>query len=528
MAEYLSPAVFIEEPPSGIKPIQAVGTSVAGFVGHARKGPFAVAESLTSYAQFERTFGAPMDNGYLAFAVKAFFEEGGTSCYVVRTCSYNRPAGTTPTPKATTASKTLQNASAVDAITVRASSPGSWANTLTIQTKRTGPATDPVGPADSFLIIVANAGQPVERLDRLVMDPSSRDYAPARVERLSSLIRVTDLLATAAAPVANHRPADTTSSQALTAAVDGLPPETGITLVTGDYIGDEASGAGLHAFDAVDDVNIIAIPEYLNRDVHLQGMAYCERRKDCFYVADVEEHADSATRVLAYKRAQGIYSGGNAFNSKYGALYAPWIDVVDPRTGAPHRIPPSGAVIGRYARTDGTRGVHKAPAGITDGRLATVIGLAAAFGQADQEKLNPAGIDVIRRFSGTGNVIWGARTVSTDPEWRYLNVRRLFLMIEQSIARSTSWAVFEPNDDTLRKSLVRNVSAFLRLQWMAGALVGATEEEAYFVKCDGENNPPESILLGRVITEIGIAPSKPAEFVIFRIEQFDGGSDVAE
>jgi phage tail sheath protein FI len=529
MAEYLSPAVFIEEPPSGIKPIQAVGTSVAGFVGHARKGPIGVAVSLGSYAQFERTFGGPMDNGYLAFAVKAFFDEGGSSCYVVRTCSYNRTAGT-PTPRATTASKTLQNSAAtpVDAITVSASSAGSWANTLTIQTKRTGPLTDPVGPQDSFLITVADAGQPVEKLDRLVMDPMSRDYAPARVERLSSLIRVTDRLATAALPYADHRPADTTSPQALAPAVDGLPPETGITLVTADYIGDESSGAGLHAFDAVDDVNIIAIPEYLNRDVHVQGMAYCERRKDCFYVADVEEHADSATRVLAYKRAQGIYSGGNAFNSKYGALYAPWIDVIDPRTGTPHRIPPSGAVIGRYARTDGTRGVHKAPAGITDGRLATVVGLATSFSQADQEKLNPNGIDVIRQFTGVGNVIWGARTVSTDPEWRYLNVRRLFLMIEQSIARNTSWAVFEPNDDTLRKSLVRNISAFLRLQWLAGALVGATEEAAYFVKCDEENNPPESILAGRVITEIGIAPSKPAEFVIFRIEQFEGGSDVSD
>jgi phage tail sheath protein FI len=232
--------------------------------------------------------------------------------------------------------------------------------------------------------------------------------------------------------------------------------------------------------------------------------------------------------VLGYKRAQGAYAGGNAFNSKYGALYAPWIDVVDPRTGGPHRIPPSGAVIGRYARTDTVRGVHKAPAGVTDGQLASVIGLAASFGQADQEKLNPQGINVIRRFAGAGNVIWGARTVSSDPEWRYVNVRRLFLFLEESIEESTSWTVFEPNDPALWKSLVTNISAFLRLQWLAGALVGATEEEAYFVKCDAENNPPESVLLGRVITEIGVAPSKPAEFVIFRIAQFQGGSDVSE
>src|SRR2546425_8300959 len=126
MAEYLSPAVFIEEPPSGIKPIQGVGTSVAGFVGHARKGPLAVAESLDSYAQFERTFGRPMDNGYLAFAVKAFFDEGGTSCYVVRTCHYTVATGVAPTPGAITATQTLQNATSIDAITVNASSPGAW------------------------------------------------------------------------------------------------------------------------------------------------------------------------------------------------------------------------------------------------------------------------------------------------------------------------------------------------------------------------------------------------------------------
>ena len=125
-------------------------------------------------------------------------------------------------------------------------------------------------------------------------------------------------------------------------------------------------------------------------------------------------------------------------------------------------------------------------------------------------------------------MIWGARTVSSDPEWRYLNVRRLFLFLETSILQSTSWIVFEPNGRALWKSIVRNVSAFLKIQWLQGALVGATPEEAFYVKCDEETNPQESIDLGRVITEIGVAPSKPAEFVIFRISQFAGGSEVPE
>jgi uncharacterized protein len=163
-----------------------------------------------------------------------------------------------------------------------------------------------------------------------------------------------------------------------------------------------------------------------------------------------------------------------------------------------------------------------------DGRLASVVGLATTYSHTEQEKLNPQGINVIRDLSGVGNTVWGARTVSSDPEWRYLSVRRLFLFLEKTIELNTGWTVFEPNDPMLWKSIVRNVTAFLRLQYRAGALVGATEEDAFYVKCDEETNPPESVALGRVITEIGVAPSKPAEFVIFRIEQFQSGSSVSE
>jgi uncharacterized protein len=517
MAEYLSPAVFIEEPSSGNKPIQAVGTSVGAFVGHAERGPLGVAEFIVNYGQFVRAFGGPIDDGYLAFAVKAFFDEGGGSCYVVRTCHYEPLTGV---PAATAARQQFMNGSgvgAVAALTVRASSPGTWGNSITVQLARTAP--------DTFTLTASYAGVAEAPMTGLSMNPLSPNYAPNAVARLSALVRVTDEIA-AGSPLsfADRRPIDTTGPTALgTLGTNGLS-----SLATADYVGNAALANGLHAFDAVEDINIVAVPDAVDRDVHVQGMAYCEQRKDCFYVADVAEAAVTTLQVLGYKRAQGAYAGGNAFNSKYGALYAPWIDVVDPRTGGTVRIPPSGAVIGRYARTDALRGVHKAPAGITDGRLASVVGLAAAYSPADQEKLNPNGINVIRRFAGTGNVIWGARTVSSDPEWRYLNVRRLFLFIEESIELSTSWTVFEPNDPALWKSIVRNVSAFLRLQYGAGALVGATEEEAFFVKCDEENNPFESRVLGRVITEIGIAPSKPAEFVIFRISQFDGGSDVSE
>jgi len=516
MAEYLSPAVFIEELSSGNKPIQGVGTSVGAFVGHAERGPLGLATAIDNYAQFVRTFGEPFDDGYLAFAVKAFFDEGGSSCYVVRTSHYTAPG----TPAALASSKSFQNSGAtpINVLTVRASSPGAWGERLTVVIARS------VAAPDLFSLTIANAGAAVEVLTGLSMNPLSPAYAPVAVAQRSALVRVTDEVPAASLLMPpDRRPADTTAPQALSGGDDGLS-----SLATGDYVGDAASATGLHALDAVDDVNIISVPDAIDRDVHVQGMAYCEARGDCFYVADAAEGAVTATEVLHFKRAQGAYSGGNALNSKYGALYAPWIDVIDPRSGAPRRIPPSGAVIGRYARTDGSRGVHKAPAGVVDGRLASVVGLGAAYSHADQEKLNPQGINVLRRFSGVGNAIWGARTVSSDPEWRYLNVRRLFLFLEESIAESTNWTVFEPNDPTLWKSIVRNVSAFLRLQWLAGALVGTTEEEAFYVKCDEETNPFESVQAGRVITEIGVAPSKPAEFVIFRIEQFDGGSDVSE
>jgi hypothetical protein len=354
----------------------------------------------------------------------------------------------------------------------------------------------------------------VETIADLSMDPLDNRFVEATVGQESTYIAASNAAAT--------RPSEQAGA-ALAGGTDGLT-----SLTSTDYVGSPDLGNGLHAFDTIDGVNIVAVPDAVNRDVHVGGMAYCAGRGDCVYLADSQQSIASSDDVLNYKLAQGPYSGANAFGSKYGALYAPWIVVFDPRTGASIPIPPSGAVAGRLAATDVARGVHKAAAGVEDGRLRSALGLAFEFTAADQQSLNPKGINILRRFSGVGNVIWGARTVSADPEWRYLNVRRLFLFLEESIQESTTWVVFEPNDRTLWKSLVRNVSAFLKLQWMQGALVGDTEEQAYYVKCDEETNPQESIDLGRVITEIGVAPSKPAEFVIFRISQFAGGAEVSE
>ena len=520
MPEYLSPAVYFEEQSSGVKPIEGAGTSTAGFVGHAVKGPIGVATPINNFGEFVRRFGGFFSNGLLPFAVKAFFDEGGRSAYIVRTCKYS---GAPPTPDAVVATDTYDTVSnaAIDALTVDATSPGTWGNAISVRIEHPDAAL--------FRLEVFEDGVSVEAYELLTMDPavvttdaSKPCYVEARINGLSERIKVTDEAAgSGIANMADRRPALTGGvvPDPLAGGTDALT-----TLQPSDYIGDPTVGHGLNAFNKIEEVNILAVPDAVNRTVHVLGMAYCDIRQDCFYIADCQPTITLADQVLDYKTADGTFSGGNAISSKYGALYAPWIEVLDPRSGAKIAIPPSGAVAGRYAATDVRRGVHKAPAGILDGHMGTVLGLKFNFVAADQEKLNPKGINLIRSFPGTGPVIWGARTVSSDPEWRYLNVRRLFIFLRQSILLATTWVVFEPNDRTLWKSIERNVSAFLRLQWLAGALVGETPDQAFYVKCDDETNPIESIKLGRVVTEIGVAPSKPAEFVIFRISQHDSGA----
>jgi len=513
MAEYLSPAVYVEELSSGVKPLEGAGTSTAGFVGHAVKGPIGIATPINNFSEFQTRFGGFSSDALLPFGVKAFFDEGGQTCYVVRTCHYDN----TDQPTAVSATRTYNAVgdNNLPALRIDATSAGGWGNDIATIIQH------PAAPAVTFRLQVFQGGVAVETFDGLSMDSTLNDYVVTRINGRSQFVKVTDLVPAASVLTpANRRPTPTvgTIPNPLQNGNDGL---AGLT--ADDYVGKPSVGNGLNAFNKISDVNIIAVPEPVDRAVHVRGMGYCENRQDCFYVADCQRTIAVADDVLDFKSADGIFAGGNAISSKYGALYAPWIEVFDPRTSGTIAIPPSGAVAGRYAGVDGVRGVHKAPAGVVDGKLNSALDLVFGFVTADQEKLNPRGVNLIRAFPGTGPVIWGARTVSSDPEWRYLNIRRLFIFLRQSILDGTSWVVFEPNDRTLWKSIERNLTAFLRLQWLAGALVGETPDEAFYVKCDDETNPPESVNLGRVITEIGVAPSKPAEFVIFRIMQQAGG-----
>jgi phage tail sheath protein FI len=252
--------------------------------------------------------------------------------------------------------------------------------------------------------------------------------------------------------------------------------------------------------------------------VQLGMIAHCELMGDRVAILDAPPGLN-AQQVREWRVDKAGY------DSKYATLYWPWIKVFDPVTSQGILVPPSGHIGGIWARNDDTRGVHKAPANeVIRGALA--LELQITKGEHDQ--LNPTGVNCIRAFPGRGIRVWGARTLSSDPAWRYLNVRRLFNYVEESILEGTQWVVFEPNDLNLWQRVKRTLNAFLVRTWRDGALFGATPGEAFYVKCDAETNPPEVIDAGQLVVEVGIAPVKPAEFVVFRIAQFSGGAALSE
>jgi hypothetical protein len=270
--------------------------------------------------------------------------------------------------------------------------------------------------------------------------------------------------------------------------------------------------SGLKCFEEIDEIAIVAAPGQISPAVQDAILSHCETRKDRFAILDSPETITGGVDRLPKPR-----------DSKYGAYYFPWIQVYDPDKGNIF-VPPAGHIAGVYSRVDSERGVHKAPANEI---IRGALGLKYNVSKGEQDLLNPKGINAIRFMSGAIR-IWGARTLSSDPSWRYINVRRLFIMVETSIERATQWVVFEPNDHRLWKRVTRTITSFLTLIWRTGALMGVTPEQAFFVKCDDETNPPEVVDAGQLVCEIGLAPVKPAEFVIFRIGQMASGGGVEE
>ncbi len=314
----------------------------------------------------------------------------------------------------------------------------------------------------------------------------------------------------------------------------------------GALVGDAKGRRGLDLLEAIDEVSIVAAPGRVDAASQDAVLSHCEKQRDRFAVLDAPGLDDGSTILQLTQVAQVGAEGkkGKAADAEppagggargglrarvsdggYGAVYFPPLRVRNALNAAQIvETPPSGYIAGIYARSDAARGVHKAPA---NELVRGAVGLTYQVTQQEQESLNPNGVNCIRFFLNEGIRVWGARTLAPSAsEWRYVPVRRLFNMIEQSIVGATRWVVFEPNDRSLWSAMLRDSKAFLMMLWRQGALMGRTPEQAFFVKCDEETNPQEVIDAGQVVMLIGIAPVKPAEFVIFRIGQGVAGAQV--
>lgn len=535
MPEYLSPGVYVEEISTGPRPIEGVSTSTAGFVGLAERGP-EWPRLVTSWLQFQRWYGGYIpDLSYLAYAVQGFFDNGGQRCFVSRIV---------PTGSALAGGP-------LGALVVRAIGRGAWANHIRIKVEKASealplggnparqpdwfkvsiiyykdPPTDPfVDPLKLENLTNKDRKEPdvVEVYDNLSHIANSSNNVVTTINSASRLVRVWWTSPAEAAPLAEQ------GWTALgTQGSDGGDAATNRTVGSDDYVGDPGpmpgippgqaklygAGRGLKGLEAVDEVALLAVPDEvhislpddLKQQITIEVIKQCESLKDRFAVCSVGRGRSEAQDLRPPQ------------DTTYAAFYYPWIQIYDAVARDNRLIPPTGHIVGLIARTDIERGVHKAPANEIV-RDATVLEFPVPKGT--QDILNPRNVNCIRDFStaGRGIRLWGARTMSSDPMWKYINVRRLFIFIEESIDQGTQWVVFEPNDEPLWAQVRRTISNFLIGVWRSGALMGQTQDEAFFVKCDRTTMTQDDIDNGRLICYIGIAPVKPAEFVIFRISQ---------
>ncbi|GGW22739.1 phage tail sheath family protein [Streptomyces xantholiticus] len=524
MPSYLSPGVYVEEVEAGSRPIEGVGTAVAAFVGLAAEGPYNTPTLVTNWSQFTSTFGDFVEGSFLAHAVYAYFLNGGGTCYVVRIGG----DGELPAQESRPAAAAGKRGKAGSLPAGPRSALGGF-QAAALEGTGEGIAVevaDAKGESsgeDAFTLNVKR-GDRVEETWEVSAKRSHRNYVVTVVRDKSRLITVED---SGPAQVLG-RPENQTVGLA-PAPAPAVPPAVPAVLSPSDYVGSADERTGFGGLETIDEITMLAVPDLMSayqqgaldaegvKAVQLAMIAHCELMGNRMAILD-------PVPDLSPQRVKDWRMTGAGYDSKYAALYYPWVKVADPT--APNQtkfVPPSGAMAGVWARNDESRGVHKAPANEV---VRGAVDLAVHLTKAEQDLLNPIGVNCIRSFPGRGIRVWGARTLSSDPAWRYLNVRRLFNYIEESILIGTQWVVFEPNDDALWARIRRTISAFLVNEWRKGALFGLTPDEAFYVKCDRETNPAEGIDAGQVVCEIGIAPVKPAEFVIFRLAQFSGGTSL--
>lgn len=571
MAEYLSPGVYVEEFESGSKPMEGVGTSTAGFIGLAEKGAVeGVPQLVTNFADFKRKYGSYLSESefgeyrFLAYAVEHFFINGGSRAFIARVAPKDAKCAAGAVPAAS------------PVLSVKAKNPGVWGNNISI-------VITPSSKAKTQILDILetsagkkyhvknsngfNAGDIVMYSDqtgtvynRVVKSQDNilefeNDFDESVIDKNLLPVKVittcefnlevksedqVELYENVSFNInaSNYVDKKTSKSdlievQCQAAGGDIVPPflllcdqdeekaVLSVTLTGGsngsvaslsaaDFIGsDNGAGrrTGIQAFLDNDNVSIMAVPGVTDPNVQLMLVAHCENLGSRFAVLDMPKDAKKIDDIMAHR---------DIFDSNYAALYHPWLQVFDPLDRKNIAIPPSGSILGIYARNDNTRGVHKAPA---NEPVRACVGLDCQFNKGEQDILNPKGVNLIRSFPGMGIRVWGARTATSNPSWKYVNVRRLFIFIEESIRANTSWAVFEPNDEVLWVRVRRTIEVFLTGMWRAGSLAGSSPEEAFFVNIGHDTMSQDDIDNGRLVCVIGVAPVKPAEFVIFRISQ---------
>ncbi len=515
MPEYLYPGVYIEEIERGPRPIEGVPISTAAILGETERGSI-TPRLVTSYKEFTRWFGSVFSpKKYVPYSVSGFFENGGKRAYICRLVGDG----------ATTAQAAFGD------FFVRAAGPGAWGNQVKVRiSESTTKGADGKGIGFRVQIAFWESAAPdfdpftdrlstprpafTEEFDDLVTEESSPDFYGKRVPFIdlgagtknqgpeSSALAVfvrNDGVAKDVLP--------SNSTQLLANGQDDAAP-LGVDDFKGLPQGGRNTEQGLAALelDPYRDVALVYSPA-VDLDTSKAIVSHCERLRFRFAVIDAKKGEVNAASLTPRN---------DVTDSSYAAYYYPWLVTSDPRTGARKLTPPGGHVLGVYARSDTERGVFKSPANeIVRGALSVEFDI----NDDVQGVLNPKGVNAIRSLPGRGIRVWGARTITSNSLWKYVSVRRLFIFLERSIYENTQWVVFEPNDDRLWARVSDTVRLFLRAQWRLGALFGRTEQEAFFITCDRTTMSQDDILNGRLVCEIGIAPVRPAEFVIFRVFQ---------
>ncbi len=503
-----TPGVYIQEALTPLAPTNvASGGSSAAFVGTTTRGQLGPVY-CGSWSAFVNNFGAFEDpSRYLPYAVWAYFTNGGRGCYVSR-------AVTTNAAKADADLDDIQGTPETG-LTVTAVSPGTWGNSVSVGIKA-------LANGRSDLIVRyggANESNVVERFADMSTNPTDPRYIVNIVNSSiagSTYIRVTN---------PKNVPGYVYDSED-----DALDEVANVALSGGtEGTGNPDKAAALRLLDQIDDNLVVNLPGESGSTVVNDAITWAETRGTAFIVVDGAQANAGSTSAQVAAVYTAMVSGGSAISvTSYAAIYGPWLAVSDPSsfvTGAMRMIPPGGAVLGKFSQVEANRGIAKTPAG-TETRLGGVLDLEARFTSTDTDALGEAAINVIRDVTGAGFCIMGGRTLKDGYPDRYVSTRRTLNMLRKELTEITRFAIFEPNDGVLWNLITQTITQYLNQLMQSGVLRGNTEAEAFFVKCDAENNPPSLVAVGRVNVTVGVALTAPAEYIVITISQYDGGTDV--